>query len=70
MYTAEEYRNLLKMVFTLSISQAENEMTKEYEYGGYQSPDYHYSRGYLAGLREGLRKIEASEFLSNPDFKD
>ncbi|MBP3664553.1 MAG: hypothetical protein J6J03_05260 [Tyzzerella sp.] len=69
MYTAEEYRNLLKMVFTMTIHEAKKEMEKEIEWGS-QSPDYNYSKGYLAGLREGLRKVEASEFLSNPDFKD
>lgn len=69
MYTAEEYRNLLKMVFTMSIAQAEKEV-EENSIWGTQNPSYNYNRGYLAGLREGLRKIEVSEFLSNPDYKD
>ena len=69
MYTAEEYRNLLKMAFDFSIHEVEQEVEKEIEWG-YQSHDYNYKNGYLAGLKEGLRKIEASAFLSNPEFKD
>lgn len=69
MYSAEEYRNLLKMVFTLSIHEAEEDAKREADWS-YQSPTYNYNEGYIAGLREGLRKIEVSEFLSNPDYKD
>ena len=69
MYTAEEYRNLLKMVFNLSIHEVEKDAEKEEDWG-LQSPTYNYNQGYIAGLREGLRKIEASEFLSNPEFKN
>lgn len=69
MYTAEEYRNILKMVFNLAIHEAEEDAQKEEDWSC-QSPAHNYNEGYIAGLREGLRKIEVSEFLSNPDFKD
>lgn len=69
MYTAEEYRNLLKMVFNLAIHEAEADAKREKDWSC-QSPSYNYNEGYIAGLKEGLRKIEVSEFLSNPDYKD
>ena len=60
MYTAEEYRNLMISVITMAIHEAEIE---RYDIDAFQA-------GYIAGLEEAKRKLEVSEFLSNPEFKD
>ena len=60
MYTAEEYRNLMISVITMAIREAE---TERYDIDAFQA-------GYIAGLEEAKRKLEVSEFLSNPEFKD
>ena len=60
MYTAEEYRNLMISVMKMAICEAENE---RYDIDAFQA-------GYIAGLKEAQRKLEVSEFLSNPEFKD
>ena len=60
MYTAEEYRNLMIGIMKMAIREAE---TERYDIDAFQA-------GYIAGLEEAKRKLEVSEFLSNPEFKD
>lgn len=60
MYTAEEYRNLMISIMDMAIYEEE---TERYDIDAYQA-------GYIAGLREAKRKLEVSEFLSNPEYKD
>ena len=60
MYTAEEYRNLMIGIMKMAIHEAE---TERYDIDAFQA-------GYIAGLEEAKRKLEVSEFLSNPEFKD
>ena len=69
MYTAEEYRNLMISVITMTIREAENE---RYDTDSPRKPGITlaYQDGYIAGLEEAKRKLEVSEFLSNPEFKD
>ena len=69
MYTAEEYRNLMIGIMKMAIREAENE---RYDTNGIKKPGITlaYQDGYIAGLEEAKRKLEVSEFLSNPDFKD
>ena len=69
MYTAEEYRNLMISVLTIAIREAENE---RYDTDSPRKPGITlaYQGGYSAGLDEAKCKLEVSEFLSNPDFKD
>ena len=59
MYTAEEYRNLMIGIMKMAIREAE---TERYDIDAFQA-------GYIAGLEEAKRKLEVSEFLSNPEFK-
>lgn len=69
MYTAEEYRNLMIGIMKMAIREAE---TERYDTNGIRKPGITlaYQDGYIAGLEEAKRKLEVSEFLSNPDFKD
>ena len=69
MYTAEEYRNLMIGIMKMAIREAETEL---YNTNGIRKPGITlaYQDGYIAGLEEAKRKLEVSEFLSNPDFKD
>lgn len=69
MYTAEEYRNLMIGVMKMAIHEAEIE---RYDTNGIRKPGITlaYQDGYIAGLEEAKRKLEVSEFLSNPEFKD
>lgn len=69
MYTAEEYRNIMISIITMAIHEAEIE---RYNTNGIRKPGITlaYQDGYIAGLEEAKRKLEVSEFLSNPDFKD
>ena len=69
MYTAEEYRNLMISVISMAICEAE---TERYDTNGIRKPGITlaYQDGFIAGLKEAQRKLEVSEFLSNPDFKD
>lgn len=68
MYTAEEYRNLMIGIMKMAIHDAE----KEWEKGKIWGDEMHdtYNFGFIAGLKEAQRKLEVSEFLSNPEFKD
>ena len=56
-------------VITMAIREAETEC---YNTNGIRKPGITlaYQDGYIAGLEEAKRKLEVSEFLSNPDFKD
>ena len=69
MYTAEEYRKLMISVITMAIREAENE---RYDTDSSRKTGERllYLDGYIAGLEEAKRKLEVSEFLSNPEFKD
>ena len=69
MYTAEEYRKLMISVITMAIREAENE---RYDTDSPRKTRERllYLDGYIAGLEEAKRKLEVSEFLSNPEFKD
>ena len=69
MYTAEEYRNLMISVITMAIREAEKE---RYDTDSPRETGERllYLDGYIAGLEEAKRKLEVSEFLSNPEFKD
>lgn len=69
MYTAEEYRNLMISVITMAIYEEESERYDTSK-GSRPGTTLAYQDGYIAGLREAKRKLEASEFLSNPEFKD
>ena len=68
MYTAEEYRNLMISVITMAIHEAEQDAERERHWG--DDLNNYYNNGYIAGLEEAKRKLEVSEFLSNPEFKD
>ena len=68
MYTAEEYRNLMIGVMKMAIHEAEQDAEKELRWA--DSLTEQYNSGYIAGLREAQRKLEVSEFLSNPEFKN
>ena len=68
MYTAEEYRNLMISVITMAIHDAEEEWEKGKIWGDEMHDTYNF--GFIAGLKEAQRKLEVSEFLSNPEFKD
>ena len=68
MYTAEEYRNLMISVITIAIHDAEEEWEKGKIWGDEMHDTYNF--GFIAGLKEAQRKLEVSEFLSNPEFKD
>ena len=69
MYTAEEYRNLMIGIMKMAIREAE---TERYDTNGIRKPGITlaYQDGYIASLEEAKRKLEVSEFLSNPEFKD
>ena len=69
MYTAEEYRNRMIGIMKMDIREAETEC---YGTNDIREPGITlaYQDGYIAGLEEAKRKLEVSEFLSNPDFKD
>ena len=69
MYTAEEYRKLMISVITMAIREAEDE---RYDTDSPRKTGIRlsYLDGYIAGLEEAKRKLEVSEFLSNPEFKD
>ena len=69
MNTDEEYRNLMIGILKMAIREAE---TERYDTNGIRKPGITlaYQDGYIAGLEEAKRKLEVSEFLSNPDFKD
>ena len=45
---------------------------EEWEKGKIWGDEMHdtYNFGFIAGLKEAQRKLEVSEFLSNPEFKD
>ena len=68
MYTAEEYRNLMISVITMAIREAEQDAERERHWG--DDLNNYYNNGYIAGLNEAKHQLEASEFLSNPDYKD
>ena len=68
MYTAEEYRNLMIGVMKMAIYEAEEEWEKGKIWGDEMHDTYNF--GFIAGLKEAQRKLEVSEFLSNPEFKD
>ena len=68
MYTAEEYRKLMISVITMAIHDAEEEWEKGKIWGDEMHDTYNF--GFIAGLKEAQRKLEVSEFLSNPEFKD
>ena len=68
MYTAEEYRNLMISVIIMAIREAEEEWEKGKIWGDEMHDTYNF--GFIAGLKEAQRKLEVSEFLSNPEFKD
>ena len=68
MYTAEEYRKLMISVITMAIREAEEEWEKGKIWGNEMHDTYNF--GFIAGLKEAQRKLEVSEFLSNPEFKD
>lgn len=69
MYTAEEYRNIMISIITMAIHEAEIE---RYDTNGIRKPGITlaYQDGYIAGLEEAKRKLEVSEFLSNPEHKN
>ena len=69
MYTAEEYRKLMISVITMAIREAENERY-DTDRPRKTGEKLLYLDGYIAGLEEAKRKLEVSEFLSNPEFKD
>ena len=69
MYTAEEYRKLMISIITMAIHEEEAERYDTSK-GIRPGTVLAYQDGYIAGLKEAQRKLEASEFLSNPDFKD
>lgn len=68
MYTAEEYRNLMIGIMKMAIHDAEEEWEKGKILGDEMHDTYNF--GFVAGLKEAQRKLEVSEFLSNPEFKD
>ena len=68
MYTAEEYHNLMIGVMNMAIHEAEKEWEEEKRFDN--DCLNHYNKGFLNGLKEAKHKLEASEFLSNPEFKD
>ena len=68
MYTAEEYRNIMISVINMAIHEAEQDAERERHWG--DDLNNYYNNGYIAGLKEAQRKLEVSEFLSNPEFKD
>ena len=69
MSTADEYRKLMISVITMALREAENE---RYDTDSPRKTGERllYLDGYIAGLKEAQRKLEVSEFLSNPEFKD
>lgn len=69
MYTAEEYRNLMIGVMNMAIREEESERYDTSK-GTRPGTTLAYQDGFIAGLREAKRKLEVSEFLSNPEFKD
>lgn len=69
MYTAEEYRNLMIGVMNMAIHEEEAERYDTNK-GTRPGTTLAYQDGYIAGLKEAKRKLEVSEFLSNPEFKD
>ena len=68
MYTAEEYRKLMISVMKMAIHEAEQDAERERHWG--DDLNNYYNNGYIAGLNEAKSKLEKSEFLSNPEFKD
>lgn len=62
MRTAAEYREVLMAVFKMKEVEAEDDLNKN----DTESDNYNtgYLYGYLAGLAEASRTIEASEFLT------
>ena len=69
MYTAEEYRKLMISVITMAIHEEETERYDTSK-GTRPGTTRAHQDGYIAGLEEAKRKLEVSEFLSNPEFKD
>ena len=68
MHTAEAYRNLMIGTIQLAIHDAEEARETGKIWGAEMHDTYNF--GFIAGLKEAQRKLEVSEFLSNPEFKD